>query len=79
MLKAFTKAKYKARLNPPLIIFDSKKKNYIFADLCVVRRRGRLAPRQPLSVCALLCAPREEQAFTASWEPRPPFEAAEMD
>ena len=45
----------------------------------VVRRRGRLAPRQPLSVCALWPAPREEQAFTASWEPRPPFEAAEMD
>ena len=48
-------------------------------NLYVVRRRGRLAPRQPLSVCALLPAPREEQAFTASWEPRPPFEAAEMD
>ena len=45
----------------------------------VVRRRGRLAPRQPLSVCTLLPAPREEQASTASWEPRPPFEAAEMD
>ena len=45
----------------------------------VVRRRGRLAPRQPLSVCALLPAPREEQASTASWEPRPPFEVAEMD
>ena len=45
----------------------------------VVRRRGRLAPRQPLSVCALLPAPRKEQASTASWKPRPPFEAAEMD
>ena len=45
----------------------------------VVRRRGRLAPHQPLSVCALLPASREEQASTASWEPRPPFEAAEMD
>ena len=45
----------------------------------VVRRRGRLAPHQPLSVCALLPAPREEQASAASWEPRPPFEAAEMD
>ena len=44
----------------------------------VVRRRGHLTPRQPLSVCALLPAPREEQASTASWEPRPPFEAAEM-
>ena len=47
--------------------------------VCVVRRRGRLAPRQPLSVCALLPALREEQASTASWEPQPPFEAAEMD
>ena len=45
----------------------------------VVPRCGRLAPRQPLSVCALLPALREEQASTASWEPRPPFEAAEMD
>ena len=44
-----------------------------------MRRRGRLAPRQPLSVCALLPAPREEQASTASWKPRPPFEVAEMD
>ena len=48
-------------------------------DIYVVRRRGRLAPRQPLSVCALLPAPREEQASTASWKPRPPFEVAEMD
>ena len=45
----------------------------------VVRLRGCLAPRQPLSVCALLPAPREEQASTASWEPRPSFEVAEMD
>ena len=44
-----------------------------------MRRRGRLAPRQPLSVCTLLPAPREEQASTASWEPWPPFEVAEMD
>ena len=44
-----------------------------------MRRRGRLAPRQPLSVCALLPASREEQASTAPWEPRPPFEVAEMD
>ena len=48
-------------------------------DLYVVRRRGRLTPRQPLSVCALLPALREEQASTASWEPRPPFEVAKMD
>ena len=44
-----------------------------------MRRRGRLTPHQPLSVCALLPAPREEQASTASWEPRPLFEVAEMD
>ena len=44
-----------------------------------MRWRGRLAPRQPLSVCALLPASGEEQASTASWEPRPPFEVAEMD
>ena len=49
------------------------------AKAYVVRRCGRLAPRQPLSVCALLPAPRREQASTASWKPRPPFEAAEMD
>ena len=52
---------------------------YVMCQVYVVRRSGRLAPRQPLSVCALLPAPREEQASTASWEPRPPFEAAEMD
>ena len=45
----------------------------------VVRRHGRLAPHQPLSVCALLPTLRDEQASTASWEPRPPFEVAEMD
>ena len=50
-----------------------------FYAVYVMRRRGRLTPRQPLSVCALLPAPRREQASTASWKPRPPFEAAEMD
>ena len=44
-----------------------------------MRRRGRLAPRQPLSVCALLPASRKGRASTASWKPRPPFEVAEMD
>ena len=44
-----------------------------------MQRRGRLTPRQPLSVCTLLPTPREEQASTAPWEPWPPFEAAEMD
>ena len=48
-------------------------------DICVVQQCGRLAPRQPLSVCTLLLTLREEQASTASWEPRPPFEVAEMD
>ena len=48
-------------------------------NIYIMRRRGRLAPHQPLSVCALLPASREEQASTASWKPRPPFEAAEMD
>ena len=52
---------------------------YALPHVYVVRQRGRLAPRQPLSVCTLLPAPREEQASTASWKPRPPFEAAEMD
>ena len=52
---------------------------FLLYCIYVVRRRGRLAPHQPLSVCALLPAPREEQASTASWEPRPPFEVAEMD
>ena len=52
---------------------------YLHLHLYVMRRCGRLAPHQPLSVCALLPALREEQASAASWEPRPPFEAAEMD
>ena len=52
---------------------------YEAEDIYVVRRRGHLAPRQLLIVCTLLPTPREEQASTASWKPRPPFEAAEMD
>ena len=39
-------------------------------------------PPRPSSIteCLRLIARlREEQASTASWEPRPPFEAAEMD
>ena len=47
--------------------------------VCVMRRRGRLAPRQLLSVCALLPPTREQASAAASWEPRPPFEVAEMD
>ena len=37
-----------------------------------MRRCSRLAPRQPLSVCALSPASRKEWASTASWKPRPP-------
>ena len=82
-------------LGPPTVCFkkfmrynytyNSKRLQHSLSTTCaqwciyVVRRRGRLTPRQPLSVCALLPALREEQASTASWEPRPPFEAAEMD
>ena len=62
-----------------LIVFVIKRGRFNVLGESVVQRRGRLAPRQPLSVCALLPAPREEQASTASWEPRPPFEVAEMD
>ena len=43
-----------------------------------MRRRGRLAPHQLLSVCTLLPASRKERASRASWKPWPPFEAAEM-
>ena len=61
------------------MLFKDSDYSSILTIIYVVRQRGRLAPRQPLSVCALLPALREEQASTASWEPRPPFEAAEMD
>ena len=47
--------------------------------LYVVRRRGRLAPSSTAECLRLIARLREEQASTASWEPRPPFEAAEMD
>ena len=61
------------------MLFKDSDYSSILTIIYVVRRCGHLAPRQPLSVCALLPALREEQASTASWEPRPPFEAAEMD
>ena len=66
-------------IHPSLTPFKLGSSFLSLAKIYVVQRRGRLAPRQPLSVCALLPTPREEQASTASWEPRPPFEAAEMD
>ena len=49
-------------------------------DLYICRATTR--PPRPLSTaeCLRLTARlREEQASAASWEPRPPFEAAEMD
>ena len=46
----------------------------VHVHIYVMQRRGRLAPR-----LRLIARLREEQASAASWEPRPPFEAAEMD
>ena len=48
--------------------------------LCICRATTR--PPRPSSTAECLCLIarlREEQASAASWEPRPPFEAAEMD
>ena len=36
-------------------------------------------PSSTAECLRLIAHLREEQASTASWEPRPPFEAAEMD
>ena len=47
---------------------------------CICRATTR--PPRPLSTAEclhLIARLREEQASAASWEPRPPFEAAEMD
>ena len=47
---------------------------------CICRATTR--PPRPSSTAECLCliaCLREEQASAASWEPRPPFEAAEMD
>ena len=44
--------------------------------------RATTWPPRPSSTAEclrLIARLREEQASTASWEPRPPFEAAEMD
>ena len=44
--------------------------------------RAMTQPPRPSSTAEclrLIARLREEQAPTASWEPRPPFEAAEMD
>ena len=69
----------RASLGYPFVIQQPIRRPCLLERVYVVRRRGRLAPHQPLSVYALLPALREEQASTASWEPPPPFEAAEMD
>ena len=48
--------------------------------LCICRAMMR--PPRPSSTAEclrLIARLREEQASAASWEPRPPFEAAEMD
>ena len=44
--------------------------------------RATMRPPRPSSTAECLCLIahlQEEQASAASWEPRPPFEAAEMD
>ena len=44
--------------------------------------RATTRPPRPSSTAEclrLIARLREEQASAASWEPRPPFEAAEMD
>ena len=44
--------------------------------------RATMRPPRPSSTAEclrLIARLREEQASAASWEPRPPFEAAEMD
>ena len=44
--------------------------------------RATMRPPHPSSTAEclrLIARLREEQASAASWEPRPPFEAAEMD
>ena len=44
--------------------------------------RAMTRPPRPSSTAEclhLIARLREEQASTASWEPRPPFEVAEMD
>ena len=53
-------------------------KNFVSEYIC----RATMRPPRPLSTteCLRLIARLPgEQASVASWEPRPPFEAAEMD
>ena len=46
----------------------------------ICRATTRPPPPSSTAECLRLIARlREEQASAASWEPRPPFEAAEMD
>ena len=50
----------------------------VTSDIC----RATTRPPRPSSTAEclrLIARLRGEQASTASWEPRPPFEAAEMD
>ena len=51
---------------------------WIMVNIC----RATTRPPRPSSTAEclrLIARLREEQASTASWEPRPPFEVAEMD
>ena len=53
---------------------------YFMAGKSICRATTR--PPRPSSTAECLCliaCLREEQASAVSWEPRPPFEAAEMD
>ena len=58
-------------------------KIYLFDSHFSVRIcRATTRPPRPSSTAEclrLIARLREEQASAASWEPRPPFEAAEMD
>ena len=55
-------------------------RNCTYYELCICRATMR--PPRPSSTAEclrLIARLRGEQASAASWEPRPPFEAAEMD
>ena len=47
-------------------------------DICRATMRPPRASSTAECLRLIACL-REEQASTASWEPRPPFEAAQMD
>ena len=58
------------------------KHNQVAAQLHLDICRATTWPPRPSSTAECLCliaCLREEQASAASWEPRPPFEVAEMD